>query len=53
MLEMENLNKPNRKQRENFTNRLDHVEERISEIEDKVKEILHSGSNKEKNHKQA
>jgi uncharacterized protein (UPF0335 family) len=48
MLEMENLNKPNRKQRENFTNRLDHVEERISEIEDKVKEILHSESNGKK-----
>jgi hypothetical protein len=38
---------------EGITYRLDKAEERISGYEDKVKEILHSGSNKEKNHKQA
>jgi hypothetical protein len=33
---------------ESITNRLDQAEERMSGIEDKVEELLHSDSNKEK-----
>jgi hypothetical protein len=36
---------------ESITNRLDEVKERISGIEDKVEEFLHSDVNKEKKNK--
>jgi hypothetical protein len=34
---------------ENITNRLNHTEKRIPEIEDKIEDILHCDKNKEKN----
>jgi hypothetical protein len=37
---------------ESTSNRLGQVEERISRIEEKVKELLHSNSNEEKRSKQ-
>jgi tRNA(Ser,Leu) C12 N-acetylase TAN1 len=49
MLEMKNsTNKKKRPTVERITYRLAQTEERISEIEDKAKEILHSDRNKKK-----
>lgn len=49
-LRNETLNKSNKNWVESIINRLDQLDERISMIDDKGKEVLPSDLNKEKNH---